>query len=149
MGNSSSSPGSALPPLPDPKIDTCIEHMTAALPARTQRIGILRDRNLAVLCVVCVWFDITANTPHAAELCLDEATMRLLYKDLQSDVLDGVRLHDKPHFRSLETGVPGLRRHVQACFEENGSMSLGGTTEQLYDLVVQTGNEGALKSLSS
>ena len=136
MGNSPSS--SALPPLPDQNIDLTMEHVTSSLPPRAQRIVVLRDKHDAIIQVVCVWFDVGSHTPRAKELCLDKDMMLRLHDDLKPGSIDGVVLHDQVHMRSMDTGIPGLRRSVQKWLSEDGSVSVVGTTEHLYDMIVRT-----------
>ena len=135
MGNSPSS--SALPPLPDHNLDLTMEYVTSSLPPRAQRIVVLRDEHDAVSQVVCVWFDIASHTPRAKELCLDKDMMLRLHEDLKPGSIDGVVLHDRVHMRTMDTGIPGLRRTVQKCLNEDGSVSVAGTTEHLYDTIVR------------
>lgn len=139
MGNSVSS--STLPPLPDSKVDLMMERVTSSLPPRAQRIVVLRDNAGVIQQLVCVWFDITSSTPCAKELCLDETALMLLHDDLQSDAIGGIGLHEHLHLRTLDTGIPGLRRSVETCFADNGSVSIAGTTQRLYDTVVQFGQD--------
>jgi hypothetical protein len=118
-----------------------MERVTSHLPLRAQRIVVLRDAHDVIQQLVCVWFDIASSTPCAKELCLDEKAMLLLHGDLQANAIGGVTLYEHTHLLTLQTGIPGLRRSVQRCSTDGGSVSIAGTTQQLYDTVVQYGQD--------